>query len=170
MSVGSTHDRSLQESVVTIYTHQCLYDEDYETKCIFRSLARTMEQYASICRKTPVVVFTRTIDTIERLFVKQSTETMLASHLLHEAHQEHVVVNGKVALLKDRSNLKLVRCNFVVASLARNTKFKSTNLKVFHESLHTLRDGAEIVVFHLLVLSRIVTHKGATCKYEVRTC
>ena len=36
-----------------------------------------------ISAQRPVVVFTRTIDTFERLFMKQYTETMTAAYLTH---------------------------------------------------------------------------------------
>ena len=95
---------------------------------------------------------------------------MMASHLLHQAHQEHVVVNGKVGLLEDRCQLKLVWCYLVVTGLARNTELKSLDFQILHECLNTLRDGAEVMVVHLLVLGRIVTHQGATCQHQIRTC
>ena len=170
MRIGSTHDGSLEQSIVLIYTHQGLSDEDYETEVVLWCLAWTMEQNACIGRKTPVVVLTRTIDACEWFLVQENTESMMACHLLHQTHQEHVVVNGKVGLLEDRRQLKLVRCYLVVASLARNAKLKSLNLQVFHESLNTLWDGSEVVVVHLLVLGRVVTHQGATSQHQVRAC
>ena len=57
-----------------------------------------------------------------------------------------------------------------MAGLARNTELKSLDFQILHESLNTLWDGAEVVVVHLLVLCRIVTHQGATCQHQVRTC
>ena len=62
------------------------------------------------------------------------------------------MIDGEVGLLEDRSKLKLVGGNLVVTSLARNTEFEGTNLKILHESLNTIEDSSEIVVFHLLVL------------------
>ena len=88
----------------------------------------------------------------------------------HQAHQEHVVVNGKVGLLEDRCQLKLVWCNLVMTGLARNTELKSLDFQILHECLNTLWDGAEVVVVHLLVLCRIVTHQGAACQHQIRTC
>ncbi len=42
--------------------------------------------------------------------------------------------------------------------------------KILHESLHTLWDGSEVMVVHLLVLGRIVSHQGASGEHQVRTC
>ncbi len=129
MGIGCTHDRSLEQAVVLIYTHQSLCDEDYEAEVILRCLARTMEQNAGICSETPVVVLTGTVDACEWLLMKKHAETVMASHLLHQAHQEHVVVNGKVGLLEDRCQLKLVGCYLVMAGLARNAEFESLDFQ-----------------------------------------
>ena len=94
----------------------------------------------------------------------------MTSNLLHERHEKHVMVDSKVGFLEYRSKLKLVRRNLVVASLARNTKFESMNFKILHESLHALWDSTKVVVVHLLVLSRVVSHKCAACKHKVGTC
>ena len=170
VSVGSTHDRSLQQTIVLVYTHQRLDDEHHEAQVVLRCLAWTVEQNARISRKTPVVVLTGTVDTVERLFVKQYLEAVLAGYFLHQAHQQHVVVNSQVGLFEDRSALKLVRSHLVVACLARNAQLKSLDLKILHESLHTLRNRSEVVVVHLLVLGRAVAHQRAAGQHEVRTC
>ena len=99
--------------------------------------------------------------------MEQCAESVVACHTLHKRHQQHIMVNGKVGFFEYRGNLKLVWRDLVVAGLARNAKFEGLNLKVFHERLHTLRDGAEIVVVHLLVLCRVVSHERAARKHEV---
>ena len=91
----------------------------------------------------------------------------MTCNLLHERHEKHVMVDGEVGLLKDRSKLKLVWRNLVVTCLARDAQLQSLDLQVFHEGLYALGDGTEIVVIHLLVLGRVVTHQGAACEHEV---
>ena len=51
-----------------------------------------------------------------------------------------------------------------------NQVHKSLDFQILHECLNTLWDGSEVVVVHLLVLCRIVTHQGATCQHQVWTC
>ena len=80
------------------------------------------------------------------------------------------MIDGEVGLLEYWSKLKLVGSNLVVTSLARNTKFEGTNLKVLHEGLNTIWNSSEIVVFHLLVLCRVVTHQCTAGKKQVGTC
>ena len=62
------------------------------------------------------------------------------------------MVNGKVSLLEYRSQLKLVWCYLVMTCLTRYAQLKSLYLQILHEGSHTLRDGTEVVVVHLLVL------------------
>ena len=49
MRIGCTHDRCLEQTVVLVYTHQSLCDEDYETEVILWCLARSMKQNTCIC-------------------------------------------------------------------------------------------------------------------------
>ena len=49
-------------------------------------------------------------------------------------------------------------------------ELESLDFKILHESLHTLWDGSEIMVVHLLVLSRIVAHQSASGEHQVGTC
>ena len=154
---------------MAINTHEGFNNKHSKTQVINRCLTRTMKQYASIGRKTPVVMLTRTINSVEWLFVEQYLEAVLSCNLLHDRHEKHVVVNSKVSFFEDWSELKLIRSNLIMTCLTRNTQFKSLNFKLFHESLHTLWDSTEIVVVHLLVLGTIMSHKSATCKHKVRT-
>ena len=62
------------------------------------------------------------------------------------------MVYGKIAFLIDWCQLKLVWCHLVMTGLARDTEFERLYFQILHESLHTLRDGSEIMVVHLLVL------------------
>ena len=58
MCIGSTHDRGLQQTIVLVYTHQCLNDKGSETQVLLWGLARSVEQYAVVCGERPVVVLT----------------------------------------------------------------------------------------------------------------
>ena len=107
-----------------VNAHQGLYDEDYKAEIVLRCLACCMEQYAVIGAETPVVVLAGTVDASEWLLVKEHTETMLVSHTLHQTHQEHIMVYGKIAFLIDRCQLKLVWCHLVMTGLARDAEFE----------------------------------------------
>ena len=128
-----------------------------------------MQQYAVVRTQTPVAVLTTAVDAVEGFFVEQHTETVLAGHLLHQTHQQHVMVNGQVALLKDRSQLKLVGCHLVVTCLHGDGQLQRLYLEVLHEGLHTVGDGTKVVVVHLLVLRTLVAHQRTTRHQQVRT-
>ena len=148
MCIGGRHDRGLQQTVVFENSHQRLDDEGHEAQVFLRGLAWSVEQYAIIGRERPVVMLTRAIDAIEGLFMQQHAETVVASHLLHQRHEQHVMVDGQVALLEDGGQLKLVGCYLVVACLDRDGQLEGLNLKILHESLNAIGDGAKIVVVH----------------------
>ena len=84
VSVGGTHDRGFQQTIVLIDTHQGFHHEGDEAEVLLGILARSMEQDTGIGREAPVVMLTRTVDAVERLLVEQHAETVLAGHLLHE--------------------------------------------------------------------------------------
>ena len=170
VGVGCTHDGSLQESVVAPYGLQRLYDEHHEAQVLLCRLARCMQQHTRIGGKAPVVVLTRTVDACEGLLVQQHAEAMMAGDALHELHEQHIMVDGEVALLVDGCQLELVRCHLVVTRLHGNAQLEGLYLQVFHECLHALGDGTEVVVVHLLVLRRVVAHQRATRQHEVGTC
>ena len=153
-----------------VHTHKGLYDEHCEAEVVHRSLAGAVEEDAGVGGQRPVVVLARTVDACKGLFVEQAAESVLAGNTLHERHEEHVVVDGKVCLLEYRGYLKLVRGYLVVACLAWDAKLKGCYLKLTHELCDTLGDDAEVVVFHLLVLCRVMAHQRAACHHEVRTC
>src|SRR5574344_448799 len=122
MGIGSTHDGSLEQSVVFVNGHQRLYDECNEAQVVLRCLAWSVQQCAGICRKTPVIVLAATVDAGKRFLMQQHAESMFASYFLHQRHQQHVMVYGEVGLFEDRCQLKLVWCHLVMAGLAGNGK------------------------------------------------
>ena len=83
MGVGGTHDRGLQQSVMSVDTHQCLYDEGGEAQVLFSTLAGGMQQDTIVSRQAPVVMLTAAVDACKGLFVQQYAEAMLARNLLH---------------------------------------------------------------------------------------
>ncbi len=169
VGVGGAHYRGLDESVVLVNAHEGLHHEGHEAQVLLRVLAGSVEQHASVRTKAPVVVLARAVDAGERLLVQKDAEAVLARHFLHQGHEKHVVVVGDVGLLEDGSYLKLVGGDLVVARLARYRQLQGLYLQVLHERLHAVGDGAEVVVVHLLVLGRVVSHEGASCEHEVGT-
>ena len=79
------------------------------------------------------------------------------------------MVDSQVTLLVDGSQLKLVGSHLIMARLTGNGQFKGLNLEILHKGLYTIRNGAEIVIVHLLVLRTLMPHQRTTCQHQIRT-
>ena len=152
MHVRGAHDGCFEQSVVFVDRHERLDDESDEAQVLFGRLAWGVEQDARVGLQGPVVVFPGAVDAGKGFLMEQTAEAMLARHVAHERHDEHIVVDGQVTLFVDRGELELVRGDLVVACLDRNAEFQRLDFQLLHEGCHSLRNGAEVVVFHLLVL------------------
>ena len=111
----------------------------------------------------------RTVDAGKRFFVKQTTESMFTGNPAHQRHQQHIMVNGQVAFLKNRGQFKLIGSHLVMARLTRDSQFQSLNLQVTHKGGYPFRYGTKIMVIHLLIFGRFVTHERAACHHKVGT-
>ena len=169
VGIGGAHDAGLQQTVVAIDRHQRLDDEGDEAQVLLWRLARGVQQHSRVGAQAPVVVLARAVDAVEGLLVQQHAESVVAGNLLHQRHEQHVMVDSQVALLEDGCQLKLVGSHLVVACLDGNGQLQGLNLQVLHESLYAVGNGAEVVVVHLLVLGTLVTHQRATRHQQVGT-
>ena len=88
---------------------------------MIRILTWCQEIHTRIRTQRPVAMLARTIDTAKRLLMEKNTELVMMRHLLHQRHEQLVVVATQISLLIDRSQLKLVRCHLIVTCLDRNT-------------------------------------------------
>ena len=66
--------------------------------------ARTQQVHARIGAQRPVVVLARAVDALERLLVEQHPELMAAGDLVHDGHQQLVVVVCQVGFFVDRAS------------------------------------------------------------------
>ena len=155
---------------MAIYGRYGIDKEGHKLQILEGCATRFEEIYTCICSERPVVVLTRAVDALEWLLVQQYTEVVACSNLAHNGHQQLIVVVCEVCLLVYWCQLELVWCNLVVASLQRNTELQTLILQVTHKGEYSLRNSTEVVVVELLILRRLVTHKGATCLHKVGAC
>ena len=161
--------RQAQQILILV---DCLDDSGQEQQelCVGRrGVARLEQVLAAIGRDRPVIVLTRTVDALKRLFVQQADEAVTVSDALHDLHGQLVVVDRNVGGLKDRSHLVLAGCDLVVLGLGVDAELPQLFVKLCHECLDTRTDGAEIVVIHLLTLGCGCTEQGTAGQNEVGT-
>ena len=169
MRIGCAHDRRLDQAIVIIHSLERLDYKHGKTEVVDRRLAWGMKKNACICRERPVFVLAGTVNAFERLLVQEATKAVLAGYALHDGHHEHIMVDGKIGFLEYGRKLKLVWRDLIVTRLARYAKLEGIDLNVLHELFHTSRNRTKIMVIHLLVLGRIVSHECPSCHHKVWT-
>ena len=81
------------------------------------------------------------------------------------------MVGGDIGVLEDqRRDFMLARGDhLVVAGLERHADLVELALDFHHEPEHAIRDGAEVVIFHLLALGRLGAEERAAGVDQIRT-
>ncbi len=92
---------------------------------------------------------------------------MLDSDILHEIHDQQIVIDRYIGLFKYRRALVLAGRYFVMAGYDRDSKFERFQLERFHEILYSHRDGGEIMIVHLLTLGGLSAKDGPAKKQKV---
>ena len=105
----------------------------------------------------------RTVHAAVWLFMQQHGKVVFACDAFHQIHNQLVVVVGKIGVLEDGGQLKLVGGNLIVARLDGNAQFVALYFQFFHKGSDTWRDRTEIMVFQLLVFGRRVPHECTSC-------
>ncbi len=103
-----------------------------------------------------------TVDTRERLFVKQANESVLPGNALQRQHRELLMIGRDVRCLEDRCDLVLTRRDLVVPRLDRHAKSVELLLDLQHVRQNAVRDGTEVVVVELLSLRRLRAEERAS--------
>ena len=132
-----------------------------------RCFAGVEQIYACIGRQRPVIMLTRAVDALKRLFVKQALEIMLSCGTLHYLHSELVMVGGDIYGIIDRSKLMLGRCSFVMLGLGIDTQPPQLLVDILHISCDSCFYRSEIVVVKLLSFGCRCAVERSSCKYQV---
>ena len=78
-------------------------------------------------------MLSRTVHSIERLFMENYPEMVFFSHFLHKNHQHHVLIDSLCSLTEERSTLELIRSYLVMTCLKKNAQFVGFCLEILHE-------------------------------------
>ena len=118
----------------------------------------------------PVVVLTGTVDAVERFFLEKRREAVLGGDFFDDLHDHQVLVNLRDRVAEHRGELVLVRRNFTVSSLQRDTHLEALLLDLTHalERGGGAGDRSHVVVAHLLATSRELTGNGTASELKIR--
>ena len=139
-----------------------------ELQVLGRGLARRKQVDARIGLHGPVAVLAAAVDPVEGLFVEDDLQVVLFRNLVHNDHQQHILVNRPGRLTEDRRTLELIGSHLVMTGGKLDAQLVGLGLEILHKGRHARRDGAEIVVGELLVLGRIVADDRPLAKFQVR--
>ena len=82
----------MKQAVELVDRGDGIHEEGDELQVLRSGLARSEQVHARVGAQRPVVVFARTVDSLERFFMQQHPEIMTAGDLVHDGHQQLVVV------------------------------------------------------------------------------
>ena len=143
-------------------------EERQEDRVVARIVAGREEVLAAIGNR-PVAVLARTVDTVERLLVQQTDQSVRLRRLTQHLHDHHVVIDREIDVLEHRRQFELRRRDLVVTRLRGNAELPQTKLHLVHELEDTRTDCTKIMVVELLMLRRRRTEDRATRLQQVGT-
>ena len=94
---------------------------------------------------------------------------MAAGHLFHGRHQQLVMIDSQIGLLKNRSTFELIRGHLVMPGFNGNPQAMTLVFQLVHESRNPCRYGTEILIFQLLIFRGRMPHQSTTAQFQVRT-
>ena len=166
MIVARGRHRHAQQLLVVIYRLDDAREEHEEAQVVHGALAG-VEQVLLAGRQRPVVVLARAVDALERLFMLQAHEAVMAGQQAHLLHGEKVLIHAAVHVREDGSQLVLRRSHLVVLRASRHAERPQLVVQFLHELVDGGADGAEVMLVELLALAGGVTEQGAARHDEI---
>ena len=141
--------------------------EQQEPGILIGGLAGTEQVLSGVCGQAPVVMLAGAADACEGLFVKQTYQIVFRGALLHNKHDELVVITGGIGIGVDGCQLMLTGGTFVVLGLAEDTQPPELFIQVLHERRNTGTNGSKIMVIQLLTLGGLCTEESPARQPQV---
>mmetsp|Transcript_25446 Transcript_25446/g.59140 ORF Transcript_25446/g.59140 Transcript_25446/m.59140 type:complete len:236 (+) Transcript_25446:2466-3173(+) len=139
--------------------------------CGSKECLRTEEVDSVICGDGPVVVFSRSVNVVERLFLEKSSKAMLGGRFLNDLHDHQVLVDlGGVGSVHG-SKLELVGCDLTMAGLERDSHLPALVLDLLHACQRgsSRRRRCHVVVAHFLATGSILSDQRTAGELKIRT-
>mmetsp|Transcript_4807 Transcript_4807/g.14022 ORF Transcript_4807/g.14022 Transcript_4807/m.14022 type:complete len:556 (+) Transcript_4807:87-1754(+) len=119
----------------------------------------------------PVIVLSRSVNIVERLFLKKGSKSVLGGSFFDNLHDHDVLVNlSSVGSVKG-SKFELVGSDLSVTSLERNSKTPGLILDFLHagQGSSGRRKRSHVVIAHFLSTRSIASHNRTTGHLKVRS-
>src|SRR5690625_2728678 len=107
------------------------------------------------------------IHAIKRFLMQDALKTIFFCDTFQCNHNQLLVIRCYVALFKDRNDLELPGCHFVVSCLDRYTQTVELPFGFEHVGEYTVGYGAEVVVGQLLDQRWFCTHEWSVSRLPV---
>ena len=150
-----------------IYCFQDTAHNQQELDIVVRGFSRIQKIDSIVRSQGPVVMFTGSVYSCKRFFMKQALHSMLTRHTFQRLHNQLIIVNSDVCLCVNGSQLMLRRRNLIVLRLCGHSHFPQFDINVLHKRGNSLTDGSEIMIIHLLSLRRHRAKQGTPCVDQV---
>ena len=117
----------------------------------------TQQVYTGICTQRPVIVLPAAVYAFEGFLMKQDLKIMLLGDLIHEIHDQRIMIYCKIYFFKNWRKLILIRCNFIMSCFNGNTQIHTFLLQITHKIEHSGRYRTKIMIIKLLPFCRSVS-------------
>src|SRR5690625_7826131 len=104
---------------------------------------------------------------IKWFLMQDALKTIFFSDTFQCNHHQLLMIRCYVALFKDRNDLELPGCHFVVSCLDRYTQTVELPFGFEHVGEYTVGYGAEAVVGQLLAPRWFCTHESSVSRHQV---
>ena len=141
--------------------------EEQELQVVLGRASRRQQVDAVVGADGPVVVLAAAVDSREGLLMQQAHESVLLGGLLHDLHDQLVLVGGDIDSVVDAGELMLRRGNLVVLRLGGDAELPEPLVELLHERGLLGRYGSEVVVVELLRLGGRRPEQGPSGISEV---
>ena len=99
--------------------------------------------------------------------MKKTCKSLSLGNLLHNLHNNLVVVYCHICRIINSSQLMLCRSHFIVLCLCSNAEFPQLNIQIMHKRANTLSNSSKIMVIKLLTFWSRCAKQGSSCINKV---
>ena len=132
-----------------------IYEENKEARVLAGSFTGAEEILARVGCQRPVSVLTGTVDAGKGLFMQKADQIVSGGDLLHDRHDQLVVIARGVGIGIDGRHFMLAGSAFIVLGLGQNAKPPQLLIHIAHEGGHACADGAKVVIVKVLTFGRL---------------